>query len=31
MRDAIFHIEEKLLHAITSEDTNPVCQDSFRT
>jgi len=31
MRDAIFHIEEKLLHAITSEDTNPVCQVSFRT
>jgi hypothetical protein len=31
MRDAILHIEEKLLHAITSEDTNPVCQDSFRT
>ncbi len=31
MRDTIFHIEEKLLHAITSEDTNPVCQDSFRT
>jgi hypothetical protein len=31
MRDAIFHIEEKLLHAITSEDTNPVCQDSFQT
>src|ERR1700730_7272733 len=31
MRDTIFHIEEKLLHAIASEDTNPVCQDSFRT
>jgi hypothetical protein len=30
MRDAIFHIEEKLLHAMTSEDTNPVCQVSFR-
>jgi hypothetical protein len=27
MRDAIFHIEEKLLHAITSEDPNPMCQD----
>jgi hypothetical protein len=31
MRDAILHIEEKLLHAITSKDTNPACQDSFRT
>jgi hypothetical protein len=31
MRDAIFHIEEKLLHAITSDDTNPVCQDSFQS
>jgi hypothetical protein len=31
MRDAVFHIEEKLLHAITSEDTNPVRQVSFRT
>jgi hypothetical protein len=30
MRDAIFHIEEKLLHAITSEDPNPMCQDWFR-
>jgi hypothetical protein len=31
MRDTIFHIEEKLLHAVTSGDTKPVCQDSFRT
>jgi hypothetical protein len=31
MRDAVFHIEEKLLHAITSEDTNTVRQVSFRT
>jgi hypothetical protein len=31
MRDAVFHIEEKLLHAVTSEDTNPVCQVWFRT
>jgi hypothetical protein len=30
MRDAIFHIEEKLLHAITSQDPNPMCQDWFR-
>jgi hypothetical protein len=31
MRDAIFHVEEKLLHAITSEDTNPVRPVWFRT
>jgi hypothetical protein len=30
MRDAIFHIEEKLLYAITSQDPNPMCQDWFR-
>jgi hypothetical protein len=30
MRDAILHVEEKLLHAITSEETNPVCQVWFR-
>ena len=30
MRDAILHVEEKLLHAITSLETNPVCQVWFR-
>ena len=30
MRDAIFHVEEKLLHAITSQETNPLCQVWFR-
>jgi hypothetical protein len=30
MRDAIFHIEEEFLHIVTSEDTNPARQDSFR-
>jgi hypothetical protein len=29
-RDAIFHIEKELLHRVTS-DTNPACQESFRT
>jgi hypothetical protein len=31
MRDAIFHVEEKLLHAITSVETNPGSQVWFRT
>src|SRR6476619_5453297 len=26
MRHAIFEIEEKFLHAVTSDNTNPVCQ-----
>jgi hypothetical protein len=30
MRDAILHVEEKLLHAITSQETNPVWQVWFR-
>jgi hypothetical protein len=29
-RDAIFHVEKEPLHCLAS-DTNPACQESFRT